>query len=212
MLTNDPDSGKDDYALMAALARGDTAAMEGLYTRYSPMLYALCLRLLGNRAEADELLQDIFLELWAKSSRYDPGRGSPIAYMTQLTRSRGIDRLRLRRMRQKTSEQVELSAASGVPEPPEQSTAALQAERRGLVLRALGQLDPSQREAIACAYYEGLSQSEIATRLNRPLGTVKSQIRQGLIRLRGLLRRNIEENPPDAPRGGQEHGKIQTPP
>jgi RNA polymerase sigma-70 factor (ECF subfamily) len=177
----------DDFALMESIAAGDAAALRALYDRHAPLVLAVCMRVLRDRSAAEELLVDIFHELWERSDRYDPRRASPLTYIMTVTRSRAIDRARSRRpklaavaLEQSESEIPPAEGASPVGE-------ALSGERRSIIRRALSRLDPSQRQAIECAYYDGLSHSQIAEKLNKPLGTIKTYIRQGLIRMRELL-------------------------
>ena len=173
----------DDYALMDAIAAGDSNALRGFYDRHSSLVFSACLRMLHNRADAEELLVDIFHEVWQKSSRYDASRGSPITYLMTLTRSRAIDRQRARpKIRTSDIQNTDLPGES-TPDLP-----VIADENRVAVVEALQSLEPAQRQAIEYAYYEGLSHSEIAAKLNKPLGTVKTYIRQGLIRLRESLR------------------------
>jgi RNA polymerase sigma-70 factor (ECF subfamily) len=176
----------DDLRLMEAVARRDPNAMRALYDRHSPLVFSVCFRVLGNRADAEELLGDIFWEVWEKSGRFDAGRGSPITYLVLLARSRAIDRKRSRVSRPTVS--LATDDAPVVDPNPTPAAGALVAEQRGIVVRALAELEPQQRQAIECAFYDGLSHSEIADKLKKPLGTVKTWIRQGLIRMRDLLR------------------------
>jgi RNA polymerase sigma-70 factor (ECF subfamily) len=177
----------DDIALMQAIVRREKPALSLLYDRHSPMLLALCRRVLKDADEADEVLTDVFFELWTKADRFDATRGNPLTYLVTLTRSRAIDRCRSRASRPKiTSDYTDAAAvADPVPDP-------LQAmnlnELQQQVRQALAGLDPVQRQALECSFYEGLSHSEIAEKLRRPLGTVKTYIRQGLIRMRDSLR------------------------
>lgn len=176
----------DDYRLMEAIAARDPNALRALYDRHSPLVFALCLRVLRDRAAAEELLGDVFLEVWQRSARYDATRGNPVAYLVMLARSRAIDRKRARPKDQPAALDAEAFGLAGGDAPP--SDSVVTAERKAIIARALDELDPVQRQAIECAFYDGLSHSEIADKLDRPLGTVKTWIRQGLIRLRDVLR------------------------
>jgi RNA polymerase sigma-70 factor, ECF subfamily len=186
----------DDFALMDAIAlERDPDALRAFYDRHASVVYAVCLRVLRDRHEAEDLLVEIFQELWDKSDRYDALRASPRTYLMTLTRSRAIDR---KRRLSGASATVTTVAESGELDEPAASTtssnlspveATILTERRAIVIDALHQLEPAQRQAIECAYYDGLSHSEIAEKLNKPLGTVKTYIRQGLIRLRQALQR-----------------------
>lgn len=182
---------RDDHALMAALARRDESALALLYDRHSGTLLALLNRILRDHAEAEDVLLEVFQEAWTHAARFDPQRANPRTYLVMMARSRALSRLRARRARQPDSPQVmaepiDLNGAS----PPDSATAA---ETGAVVVRALSELRPGQREAIECSFFEGLSHGQIADRLDRPLGTVKSDIRQGLIHLRDSLRNVYEE-------------------
>jgi RNA polymerase sigma-70 factor (ECF subfamily) len=168
---------------MDAIASGDSNALRALYDRHSPLVFATCVRMLRDRNEAEDLLIDIFHEVWQKSSRYDASRGSPVTYLMTLTRSRAIDRQRARpKLRMSDIDNSDVSGGA-TPDAP-----VLADEMRVAVVGALQKLELAQRQAIECAYYDGLSHSEIAEKLNKPLGTIKTYIRQGLIRLRESLR------------------------
>lgn len=186
-----------DRALLAGIAAGDQSAMGGLYDRYSPMVLALALRVLRDRASAEELLNDVFMELWNRIERYDASRGSVATYLLTLCRSRAIDRLRARR---RHSLVALPEAGLAEPEPDSLGTAlrtVVADEHHQLLKAALERLAPEQRQALELAYFDDLSHSQIAERLARPLGTVKTHIRQGLIQLRESMRNTMDE-PQDA--------------
>jgi RNA polymerase sigma-70 factor, ECF subfamily len=179
-----------DPALLASVAKGDQQAFSQLYDHSSTLLYTLAFRILGNREEADDLLQDVYLEVWRKVVRYDVGRGTPIAWLITLTRSRAIDRLRSRSTRgHHTTVGLDPTVSSRVADlgPSPFETQADQ-ELRMAVGSAMTGLPPAQQQAIELAYYEGLSHNEIAARLNQPLGTVKTRIKLGMSKLRDSLR------------------------
>ena len=184
----------DDYAIMEAVAAGDTAALAALYDRHSPLLFALALRILRDRMSAEDLLIDVYWEIWNRSDRYDPARGSPLTYLLTLARSLAIDRRRSTLKHQS----IQLDPAGdresvplGADTRPSAATPLADAMTRELadkVRSALARLDPAQRQAVELSYFDDLSHSQIAERLGRPLGTVKTNIRQGLIRLRESMR------------------------
>jgi RNA polymerase sigma-70 factor (ECF subfamily) len=179
-----------DPALLASIVKGDQQAFGQLYDHSSTLLYTLAFRILGNREEADELLQDVYLEVWRKVARYDVGRGTPIAWLITLTRSRAIDRLRARGARgHDVTQELDATISSLVADlgPSPFETRADQ-ELRMAVGSAMTNLPPAQQQAIELAYYEGLSHGEIAARLNQPLGTVKTRIKLGMSKLRESLR------------------------
>ncbi|HSQ51582.1 MAG TPA: sigma-70 family RNA polymerase sigma factor [Nitrospiraceae bacterium] len=179
-----------DPTLLARVVKGDQQAFSQLCDHSSTLLFTLAVRILGNREEAAELLQDVYLEVWRKVSRYDVGRGTPIAWLVTLTKSRAIDRLRARASRGYRATnplEAETVAQMADPGPSPLETQADQ-ELRMAVGTAVGELPQAQQQAIELAYYEGLSHTEIAARLNQPLGTVKTRIKLGMSKLRESLR------------------------
>ena len=176
----------DDFALMASIATGDRSALDELYARHSAQVYGIALRMLRKPQDAEELLIDVFFEVWDKRERFDATRGSPLAYLITLTRSRALDRLRSRSGPATAS--IENAESAAPVSGDDQLDQAVAKEQREVVRKAMAALEPAQREAIEYSFFEGLSHSEIAARLNRPLGTVKTNIRQGLIYLRDYLR------------------------
>lgn len=184
-----------DPKLMAQVVKGDYQAFSQLYDQSSSLLYTLVLRILGNRDEAAELLQDIYLEVWRKVARYDVGRGTPMAWLVTLTRSRAIDRLRTRTAQAQTvAGSVDDSAAHLQDQSPGPFDIQADQELRNLVGKALAELPEAQRQALELAYYEGLSHTEIAARLNQPVGTIKTRIKLGMNKLRAALRGCTEQN------------------
>ena len=176
-----------DRATLARMAGGDHDALAELYDRHGRVVYSLALRIVRDQGDAEEVVQDVFAQAWRQSARYSAGRGSVIAWLMTLTRSRAVDRLRGRRSRPSASAEVDpmiddvIDAAASIDE---QLVSAVRGER---VRAALDGLPFLQRIAIELAFYEGLTHTEIATRLDQPLGTVKTRIRQGLLKLRELL-------------------------
>ena len=174
--------------LIRRMAAGDRDAFGRFYDRYAPLVYPLILKIVRDRADASDVLQDVFWETWQGASGYDPVRGSPEAWMITRARTRAIDRVRAVRRRSETfAPPVDESLAPAPPDPG--GDAAERAEDRGVIRTALQTLPQAQREAIELAYYAGLTQTEIAARLQQPLGTVKTRIRLGLERLRDVVRR-----------------------
>ena len=175
----------DDAELLRRAASGDQAALGELYDRYAGVVYSLCLRILRSRDDADEVLVDIFAELWARAGRYDRSRGTVMGYLLTLARSRAIDRHRRRGVRREESlETLLVPAVAG--DAPVQEHVVL-SEERAAVRRSLAQLDDNERLAIEHCYWDDMSHSDIAAKLNKPLGTVKTWIRQGLTRLRKAM-------------------------
>jgi RNA polymerase sigma-70 factor, ECF subfamily len=175
-----------DATLMQQLLRKDVGAFEELYERHSRIVYSLVLRILRQGATAEEVVQDVFLQLWRNSGQFDARRPF-VPWLLTLARNRALDHLRLKSERQRRREdQTEELPQIFVAAP--QYEAALDEKRRAERVRALiSSLPAAQKKAIELAYFEGLSHSEIASSLNEPLGTVKSWIRNGLLRLKERL-------------------------
>jgi RNA polymerase sigma-70 factor, ECF subfamily len=178
----------DDYDLMDRIQHGDADALGDLFDRYGGLIFTLGLRILHDRSEAEELVSDVFLEIWRRARRYDPSRSPPMTYIVTLGRSRAIDRQRSAAARLQGRATADLAADTPSPELDPPASALLDENARRL-RSAMGQLDPIPRQAVELAFFEGLSHTQIAERLNKPLGTVKSYIRQGIIRLRDCLRK-----------------------
>ena len=173
-------------ALIAAIAAGDRDAFSRFYDLTAPMAFGLIRRVLRDPEAAAEVLQEVFWQVWQDAPRYDPTRGTPEAWLVMRAKTRAIDRLRSIRRRDRTfvapvDESVAQRSPDQAPNP------AVVAEDRGLIQTALAQLPEAQRRVIELAFFEGLTHSEIATRLGEPLGTVKTRARLGLDRLRGVL-------------------------
>jgi RNA polymerase sigma-70 factor, ECF subfamily len=179
------DRPEDAGVLIARIARGDREAFSRLYDALAGAAFGLIRRVLRDPGASEEVLQEVFWQVWREAAQYDPGRGSPEAWLLMRARSRAIDRLRSTRRRDKTfvasvDESVARAADIG-GDPPGRT------EDRSLVDRGLDRLPAAQRRVIEMAFFEGLTQSEIAARLGEPLGTVKTRARLGLERLRTIL-------------------------
>jgi RNA polymerase sigma-70 factor (ECF subfamily) len=172
--------------LIHSLAAGDQQAMNALYDATNRLVYGLTLRILSDPAVAEEVLLDVYMQVWRQASSYDEGRGGPLAWLTTMARSRAIDRLRSGRQRQQREESLELAGDQSSPANIEEEVAASEMSRK--VRGALELLSPEQREVIELAYYGGMSHSEIAAKLGQPLGTVKTRTRLGMMKLREMLK------------------------
>jgi RNA polymerase sigma-70 factor, ECF subfamily len=175
---------ENDVELLKAIAARDEAALAQLYDRYRTILFGLLMRILSNREEAEDVLQEVFLQVWRKATDFDERRGRPFTWLVTLARSRGIDRLRTLAARVRVAEAGAREVSEAVSDA---AIDAFKSEQRGLVSDALAKLPDEQKRPIMLAYFDGLSQSEIATRTGAPLGTVKTRMRTGMIRLRELL-------------------------
>jgi RNA polymerase sigma-70 factor (ECF subfamily) len=172
-----------DAMLVARILRKDVAAFEQVYKRHSRIVYSLVLRILQQAGTAEEVVQDVFLQLWRNAARYDESRGPFVPWLLTLARNRALDQLRLKseRQRRREDQTEELPAITIAPEYEKQLDDRRRAERVRILMAAL---NPQQKKAIELAYFQGLSHTEIAAALKEPLGTVKSWIRNGLIRLK----------------------------
>jgi RNA polymerase sigma-70 factor (ECF subfamily) len=172
--------------LVGPVAQGDQAALATLYDTTNRLVFGLILRVLGETSAAEEVLLDVYTQVWRQAAAYDTQRGSPLAWLTTIARSRAIDRLRSGWQTQQRQESLDVvTDRETVAASPEETT--VQSERQRLVKQALAQLSPEQREVIELAYYSGLSHTEIATKLGQPLGTVKTRTRLGMLKLRDAL-------------------------
>jgi RNA polymerase sigma-70 factor (ECF subfamily) len=179
-----PQEVSSDTELLHAVARGDESALAALYDRYNSILLGLLLRILHSRSEAEDVLQEVFLQIWQRAANFDEARGRGFTWMVTLARSRAIDRLRSLQSRQRADD----TAMQNAPEQSgDASDDAYHAEQREIVRTALAEIPEEQRRALLLAYFEGLTQSEIAARLGQPLGTVKTRMRSGMGKLRELL-------------------------
>ena len=182
-----------DREMIARIGRGDQSAFDALYDRLSGPLYSLALRMLGDAADAQEALQDVFLQIWSRARTYDPQQSSVFSWTVLLTRSRVIDRLRARGRRLRVLVDVEEDPAEAADASTAESVADTadkndEAERVRSILK---NLPSEQREAIELAFFTDLTHHEIAARLGQPLGTVKARIRRGLLKLRERLRTRL---------------------
>lgn len=184
-----------EVAWMAALCEGDESAFLELYRAYGDRVLAVCLRVLHDLHTAEDVLSEVFWEIWRHPERYDSSRSTPQTYLLMVARSRAIDRLRESARRAKTISAAGVFAPEvGVIKPDNLPEASVhRQEEKHLVRRALQNLDAPQRQVLELAFFGGLSHQEIATHLDSPLGTVKSRIRQGLIHLRSKLSSTFPE-------------------
>ena len=175
----------NDIELLKAIAAKDDAALGQLYDRYRLILFGVLMRILNNREEAEDVLQEVFLQVWRRAADFDENRGRPFTWLVTLARSRGIDRLRGLASRARVAMAITGAGASeGPEEASDAANDAIRSERVGAVNSALAELPEDQRKPLVLAYFDGLTQSEIATKLGVPLGTVKTRMRTAMIKLR----------------------------
>ncbi|MBL0891298.1 MAG: sigma-70 family RNA polymerase sigma factor [Gemmatimonadaceae bacterium] len=194
-MTADPHSPADtasrsDVELLRAMAQGDTRAAAPFYDRHAALVFGLALRMTGQRADADDVVLDVFAQVWRDAARFDGTRGSVVAWLTTITRTRALDQLRARKRRDAAEERAvvlhdEPVAMGSAPDAPGE---VLEAQERATAVRAaLVSLPAPQRQAIELAFYQGLTHHEVAATLQEPLGTIKTRIRLGLLKLRERL-------------------------
>jgi RNA polymerase sigma-70 factor (ECF subfamily) len=181
-----PGGQRSDEAIVQRIAEGDRRAMAELYDRYVHAVFSLACRIVTLPADAEDVVQEVFTQAWRQAARYDAARASAAGWLLNITRTRAIDRVRANRTRQRvsgTDERIESAPAA----EDDQEHRAILGERAARVRAALASLGQAQREAIDLAYFAGLSHGEIAARLEEPLGTIKTRIRSGLLKLREAL-------------------------
>ncbi len=177
-----------EMELLARIGKRDRASFEQLYDRLSAVLFSIAYRVLNDQAAAEDVLQDVFIQIWDKASRYDPARGKPLTWAVTLTRNKSIDRLRSAQRRHRLQDEMEREQSVHEATGGRGFLDAVEAgEKNESVRQAVRQLSDAQREAIEMAFFRGLTQAEIAQQLDEPLGTVKARIRRGMMKLRELL-------------------------
>jgi RNA polymerase sigma-70 factor (ECF subfamily) len=174
-----------DRELAGKLAAGDEAALRSAYREFSPAVFGLAMRVLGNDAIAEEVTQDVFVRLWEHPERFDPARGTMRSFLLAMTHSRAVERVRAEDSMRRRHETAQRQPVEAVDDP---GTTMVKRETRHAVRTALAALPDDQRVAIELAYYEGLSYREVAVRLEEPEGTVKYRIRMGMQKMRAALR------------------------
>jgi len=174
---------ESDSELLGRVVRRDTDAFSLLYDRWAPVLFNFCVRILRDAEDAEEVLQDVFVQVWKDAHRFDLARGSAKTWLFTIARSRALDRWRSRRsVDQRLDADVPL-----VEVPAAKSGSAERSLLSHLVARQMGRLAAKERTVLSLAYFEGLTQEEIASRLGEPLGTIKGRARSGLARLHALF-------------------------
>ena len=172
--------------LLARIAEGDRSALRALYEATSAKLFGVCLRILSDREEAEDVLQEVFVTIWRRADRFDPARASVATWISTIARNRAIDRLRARGPLAKADPIEALEIADDQPDAEMRLAAAGDVAR---LQACLAELDPRTQSVIRTAFFEGVTYEALARRMDAPLGTVKSWIRRGLARLKGCLER-----------------------
>ena len=188
VMTSECESAEEEAGLVAGVARGDEPSFRALYDRFSKPLFSLLIKMLQNQDDAEEVLQNVFLQIWRRSESYKPELSSVFTWLVMITRGRAIDRLRARQRHLAVVDRIAAEAPSGEPDAPAE---AVDSDSRALVASALQRISEDQRQVIELAFFSGLSQAEISQRLSAPLGTVKARIRRGLMQLKDFLIRRL---------------------
>jgi RNA polymerase sigma-70 factor, ECF subfamily len=174
--------------LLKRVGEGDRASFEQLYDRFSGVLFSAALQILGDQREAEDVLQDVFVQIWDKAKLYNAARGKPLTWAMTLTRNKAIDRLRSIQRRFRLKDQVEKEAKVSSQMASPNSVDEVDAKEKSRIIHsAVLQLSQEQREAIELAFFSGLTQNEIAEELHQPLGTVKARIRRGMLKLKEIV-------------------------
>ncbi|MEP6664243.1 MAG: sigma-70 family RNA polymerase sigma factor [Verrucomicrobiota bacterium] len=178
------ENAKIDRQLLQQIVGRDRTAFASFYDRYSTVLFSVAVRILRDQKEAEDVLQDVFLQIWEKAENYKAHLGTPVNWTITLTRNKAIDRLRSSQRRHRLAEEFAGESESHSPLP---QSGIIDTEKATMVRAAIKNLPTEQRQAIGLAYFGGLTQSEISESLNEPLGTIKARIRRGMLKLRELL-------------------------
>jgi RNA polymerase sigma-70 factor, ECF subfamily len=185
-MAEDDRTEQQDREWIRSMASKDANALDAFYTRYNRLAFSLVLRIVGNREDAEDVLTDVFWQVWQQASRYDASRGKPVAWLLTIARTRAIDRLRSTgRHEVPTSDPDKHNVPPAAPAQPDPF---VQTDTRKAVHEALQSLQEQQRIPLEMAYFQGMSHTEIAAALGQPLGTVKDRIRTGIMHLRKRLR------------------------
>ena len=181
-------AGQDrDTELRRQIAGGDRAAFAEFYDRNSTLMFSVASKILNNAGEAEDVLQEVFMQIWEKAGRFDPKLGKASSWAAILVRNRAIDRIRASQRRTRLAEEAGAEQAAAVEASDTANEAVHGRDKAKLIQSAIVELPVEQRRAIELAYFSGLTQDEISKKLNQPLGTIKARIRRGLLKLRDQL-------------------------
>lgn len=184
---------EEDIRLLQRIADRDAASFQTFYRKYSGLLFASISNVLNDHHDAQDVMQEVLVQVWNKAHLYEPRKGKPLTWLTTMARNRAIDRIRSKQRRSRLNDDFEVESRGVQPEFEESGREALEEkERDGILKHAVDKLNPDQKEAIQLAYFSGLTQAEVAERLHEPLGTVKARIRRGVNRLEGLVKQRLD--------------------
>ncbi len=182
----------EEIALLQATAKGDRDSFQQLHQRYSGVLYSTAYKVLNDEAEAEDVVQDVFVQIWDKAKMYDPKRGRPLTWAVTLTRNKAIDKLRSTQRRFRLKDEFEKeSKVAKKPANNDSVDRVFVREKKRIVRSAVMELSAEQRQAIEMAFFNGLTQNEIAEKLDQPLGTIKARIRRGMMKLKKIVKSRL---------------------
>ncbi len=188
LMTKEEEELQHEKQLLEKTGQGDRRCFEELYDRYSGVLYTTAYKVLNNPDDAQDVLQDVFIQIWGKASMYDPSRGKPLTWAMTMTRNKAIDRLRSKQRRARLRDEAEKEGTVHKDDSHmDASQEVYNLERSEVVRNAVMQLSKEQRQAIELAFFGGLTQNEIAETLSEPLGTIKARIRRGMMKLKTIV-------------------------
>jgi RNA polymerase sigma-70 factor (ECF subfamily) len=183
---------QEDIQLIQRIAERDSVAFQMFYKKYSGLIFAAISNVLNDHHDTEDVMQEVLVQLWNKAHLYEPRKGKPLTWLTTMARNRAIDRIRSKQRRSRLNDDFESENKKLQFEFEESGLEILEEkERDSIVHRAVSKLNDDQREAIHLAYFSGLTQAEVAERLNEPLGTIKARIRRGVSRLEALVKPRI---------------------
>lgn len=180
---------KEDLMLLQRIAQKDSASFQALYRKYSGLIFTAIANVLNDHHDAEDVMQEVLVQLWNKAHLYEPRKGKPLTWITTMARNRAIDRIRSKQRRSRLNDDFESENKTDQFEFEDSSADICEVNERSRIVRsAVLKLTPDQKEAVVLAYFSGLTQAEVAEKLNEPLGTVKARIRRGVNRLETLVR------------------------
>ncbi|MDZ4287331.1 MAG: sigma-70 family RNA polymerase sigma factor [Prosthecobacter sp.] len=180
---------EEDIRILQRIAERDSRSFQELYRKYSGLLFSAISNVLNDHHDAEDVMQEVLVQIWNKAHLYEPRKGKPLTWLTTMARNRAIDRIRAKQRRSRLNDEFEVENKNVQPEFETSGRDVLQDKERDTILRgAVSKLTDDQKEAIHLAYFSGLTQAEVAERLQEPLGTVKARIRRGVNRLEGLVK------------------------
>ena len=178
---------QEEVDLITRTADGDHESFEKIYQRYSGVIFSTAYRILNDQQAAEDVMQDVFVQIWDKAGTYDSNRGKPLTWTMTLTKNKAIDRLRSQQRRHRLRDEFQRESDAAPVREDAASDKVNQIEKGKIVRSAVMKLSKQQREAIELAFFSGMTQSEIADKLREPLGTVKARIRRGMMNLKGVI-------------------------